>query len=259
MKGKFYVYVAYGVNNEVLYVGKGKGERYKHCLNGASNCREINQYYFQNGCDGSIKVEILNYFNSDEEALSFEKEKIFEMLPLFNKDHNPSRSTNRIFEKRSKLPILERLENGEKVDFSRLMRKYINAVESGDLKTINMIQKRSEIHKQYVSILGISKVKSIGYNKTKLSNAYNLAIKFSQSNQEIKSNLKKLKIGGKYTSAHIISLLQSVYNELGIDRKAVSNDIKNYFNVAKTQVVCPVDGKRKQGFRIVGDIYEEEL
>lgn len=147
----------------------------------------------------------------------------------------------------------------DKVDFSRLMRKYINALESGDIETINMIQKRSEIHKQYVSVLGVNKVKSIGYNKTKLSNAYNLAIKFSQSNQEIKSNLKKLKIGGKYTSAHIISLLQSVYNDLGIDRKAVSNDIKNYFNVTKTQVVCPVDGKRKQGFRIVGDIYEEEL
>lgn len=147
----------------------------------------------------------------------------------------------------------------EKVDFSRLMRKYISALERQDIDTIEMIEKRSEIHKQYVSVLGIDKVKAVGFHKTKLSNAYNLAIKFSQSNQEIKANLKVLKIGGKYTSAHIISLLQKVYNDLGIDRKAVSNDIKNYFTVAKTQVVCPTDGKRKQGFRIISDIYEEEL
>lgn len=65
---KYYVYAAYGVKQEVLYVGKGTGARYRHCLNGASNCRELNQYYFQNGCCGSITVEILSRFSTNDEA-----------------------------------------------------------------------------------------------------------------------------------------------------------------------------------------------
>lgn len=28
---KYYVYHAYGLNGELLYVGKGSGDRYKHC------------------------------------------------------------------------------------------------------------------------------------------------------------------------------------------------------------------------------------
>lgn len=146
----------------------------------------------------------------------------------------------------------------EKVDFSRMMKKYIQAIEDEDLGVVEMIESRSEVHKQYVEVLGIRKIKSIGFNKTKLTNAYNLAVKFSSSNQEIRSLLKGLRVGGRYTSAHIVKLLQNAYNEVGVDRKAVSNDIKNYFVVEKTQVVNPEDGKRKQGFKLIKDLYKED-
>ena len=39
------VYIAYGENNEVLYVGQGNIGRHKHCLSGTSHCRELNRYY----------------------------------------------------------------------------------------------------------------------------------------------------------------------------------------------------------------------
>ena len=47
--GKFYVYHAYSKFGELLYVGKGTGDRWKHCLSGASNNKDINRYYFMNG------------------------------------------------------------------------------------------------------------------------------------------------------------------------------------------------------------------
>ena len=53
---KYYVYAAYGLDGELLYVGKGSGERYKHCINGCSAVKDLNRYYFRNGEDGSIKV-----------------------------------------------------------------------------------------------------------------------------------------------------------------------------------------------------------
>lgn len=150
-----------------------------------------------------------------------------------------------------------RLLVDEKVDFSRLMKNYINAINSNDIGVVEMIEQRSEIHKQYVNVLGIDRILSIGLNKTKLTNAYNLAVKFSESNMKVK-NLLKIKVGGRYTSYDIINKLQSAYDEVGIERKAVSNDIKNYYNVAKVQVVSDQDGKRKQGFHIISDIYKDE-
>ena len=141
-----------------------------------------------------------------------------------------------------------------KVDFSRMMKKYITAIEEDDIGYIEMVEQRSEIHKQYVEILGIDKIKSIGLNKTKLTNAYNLAIKFSRSNIEIKSCLSSIRVGGKYTSSFIVKRLQEAYDKVGVERKATSNDIKNYFSVIKTQVVGE-DGNRKQGFKIISDLY----
>ena len=150
-----------------------------------------------------------------------------------------------------------RLLVDEKVDFSRLMKNYINAINSNDIGVVEMIEQRSEIHKQYVNVLGIDRILAIGLNKTKLTNAYNLAVKFSESNMKVK-NLLKIKVGGRYTSYDVINKLQSAYDEVGIERKAVSNDIKNYYNVAKVQVVSDQDGKRKQGFHIISDIYKDE-
>ena len=52
------VYIAYGGNNEVLYVGQGNIGRHKHCLSGTSHCRELNRYYFSNG-ENSIFVDVV--------------------------------------------------------------------------------------------------------------------------------------------------------------------------------------------------------
>lgn len=254
IQSKFYVYVAYGVNNEILYVGKGSGNRYKHCLSGASNCSAINKYYFQNGESGCISVDILKYFSSNKEALKYEVDKIAALTPLFNSDHNGKvRDRKTLVEQYTDK---ERLEKGYVVDFSRMMNEYIKSIEDGDLGTTEMIEQKSNLHKEYVDVLGIDRIKSLGSNKTKLTNAYNLAIKFSDNNLEIKSRLSNLRVGKKYTSTDIVNLLQSCYDDLNIDRKAVSNDIKSYFIVSKTQVVSTEDGKRKQGFKIVSDLYK---
>ena len=69
---KYYVYHAYSKFGELLYVGKGTGDRWKHCLSGASNNKNINRYYFMNGENGSIEVRIVRYFDNSEDALHSE-------------------------------------------------------------------------------------------------------------------------------------------------------------------------------------------
>lgn len=150
---------------------------------------------------------------------------------------------------------LSRLLVDERVDFSRMMKDYIKSIEDGDVGTTEMIEQKSQIHKEYLDLLGIDRVKSVGFHKTKLTNAYNLALKFSDNNLEIRGMLSRLRVGGKYTSYEIVSLLQGCYDKLSIERKAVSLDIKNYFVVSKVQVVSSEDGKRKQGYKIISDLY----
>ena len=252
-KKKYYVYCATGIDGEVLYIGKGSGNRYKHCSGGASNNANLNRYYFSNGEEGSIVASIVKYFDTNKKAVEYETALIAERLPLFNVRDHP---TNEINYKVKNLSDLEKLQKGYCTDFSRMMNDYIKSIEDEDLGTTEMIEQKSNLHKEYVEVLGIDRIKSLGSNKTKLTNAYNLAVKFSDNNLEIKSSLSGLRVGNKYTSTEIVNLLQNSYDALGIDRKAVSNDIKNYFIVSKTQVVSAEDGKRKQGFKIVSDLYK---
>lgn len=160
------------------------------------------------------------------------------------------------------------------LDFKELSKVSYVVIDGLDMKVADSakedelrkydIFKASKYSKHYVyvaygingDVLGIDRIKSLGSNKTKLTNAYNLTIKFSDNNLEIKSRLSSLRVGKRYTSTDIVNLLQSCYDDLNIDRKAVSNDIKNYFIVSKTQVVSEIDGKRKQGFKIISDLYK---
>lgn len=255
MNMEYYVYQARGLNGVLLYIGQGSGNRYKHCNSGVSNNLELNRYYFTYGSD-SITVNFLSFFKTKGEALKYEKSCIEKLKPLFNKDHNGKKKT--ISFKPTELTIEERFERGIKIDFCVVLRKYIQSIEDGDVGLTEMIEARSEMHKQFVEVLGVDKIKSIGLHKTKLTNAYNLAVKFNENNLTIRSLLKGLRVGGKYTSAVITNTLQEAYDQVGINRKAVSNDIKNYFTVEKTQVVNPEDGKRKQGFKLLSDLYSED-
>ena len=56
MSKKYYVYYAYGLHGELLYIGYGKGDRYKHCNNGMSSNKGLNRYYFNNGEGDCIHI-----------------------------------------------------------------------------------------------------------------------------------------------------------------------------------------------------------
>lgn len=66
----FYVYEWYNVNtNEIFYVGKGIGNRYKQI---SKRNKKFQQYYENNEC----AVRIVKYFELEEEALNYEHQLI---------------------------------------------------------------------------------------------------------------------------------------------------------------------------------------
>lgn len=150
----------------------------------------------------------------------------------------------------AKLLVLDR------VDYARVMRQYIKALETKNEKMIKFFEGRSEVHKQHVQILGVDRIKKIGFNKTKITQAFDLAMKFNDLNLEISRRLGSIRLGSRYTSKHLVALLQGIYDNLGIDKKAVSADINKFFVTQKVQVKDQVDGKRKQGFQIIANLFK---
>lgn len=253
IKDKYYVYKAIGINGEILYVGKGINDRYKHCLYGGSQSKDLNRYYFQNGEDGSITVEIVKYFNNGNDALEYEKEFIQTIKPLFNINENPDKIKKKPHNPRQGKCVATLLSEGFTVDYSRVMRQYIKAIESGDTKLVEAIEVKSEIHKHHLEVIGASKIKALYFHKTKVTRAFELALKSSLESVSIASSLN-FKLGGRYTTEDVVKQLSIAYNKCGLDVKAKGVDIKNYFSVKDVYVMCKEDGKRKRGYEIVSVI-----
>ena len=75
-----YVYVC-KVDGEAAYIGKGKGDRWRHCLSGKSHNRKLNEAVIL-GKD--VSVEIVKRGMSESEALSLEKSLICLMDTPYN-------------------------------------------------------------------------------------------------------------------------------------------------------------------------------
>lgn len=83
----YYVYKVY-VDSELSYIGKGKGNRFKHPNSGVSNIYELNKAHFE-GKEIVTKIYKLGLCN--HEAKLLEKELIYmykEKCTLFNKMNN---------------------------------------------------------------------------------------------------------------------------------------------------------------------------
>ena len=88
-KNVYYVYGCF-VNGVIRYIGKGKGDRWKHCTSGSSTCRELNKDLF----DGkNMEVKLLYEGLSEEYALQIEKLEIMKTPFLYNTVHNPKISS----------------------------------------------------------------------------------------------------------------------------------------------------------------------
>lgn len=80
--GRYYVYIVY-VEGVPVYVGKGKGDRYKHPVSGTSSCLELNRDFFMGKY---IEVRFLSKYKTEEQALKQEEFWIAHLKCLAQKD-----------------------------------------------------------------------------------------------------------------------------------------------------------------------------
>lgn len=77
---EYYVYVG-TLNNEIVYVGKGSGDRYLHLNSGTSSSYQANKSHFEGSY---VSVSIVERFETSEEALEFETQLIQMYAPKWN-------------------------------------------------------------------------------------------------------------------------------------------------------------------------------
>lgn len=83
-ENKFYVYRVIH-NDELVYVGRGKDDRYVHVLSGASHNKQLNELYYKCRYEStSLPQVILEYCETKHESIVLEHELIYNRKPKFN-------------------------------------------------------------------------------------------------------------------------------------------------------------------------------
>lgn len=85
IENKYYVYHVLH-EGEIVYVGKGKGNRYLHATSGASHSKGLNELWMKHTLLGESKpiVSIVEYFTREEDSLHREAEDICNYSPILN-------------------------------------------------------------------------------------------------------------------------------------------------------------------------------
>ena len=109
------------------------------------------------------------------------------------------------------------------------------------------------VYKNYLQILGKEKIKSLGYQKSKLEFEYE-RLKLNQAGKiTLEMELiRTFEVGKKYGYKFIKSELEKLYSNCNISSTAKATDLEKYFNVKIVKVNDPDNpGKRINGYEIL--------
>lgn len=99
-----------------------------------------------------------------------------------------------------------------------------------------VIERRLEPRVKQYLVLGKDRIKALGYNSTKLNKEIGNYIVAKNNDKFIKKLFENFEMGQKYSKKDIKEKLQTIYDELGINKKAKATDIEEWFEVKRTYI-----------------------
>ena len=219
------VYIAYGLNNEVLYVGQGNIGRNNHCCSGISHNKQLNRYYFLNGEGDCIKTEIYKYVMCETEARDIEKELIEKLSPLYNieKQIKPESAVYNSFSSASRMY------------YDIVMNK--DDIEDAESKLMELKYSNKDFE-EIVDVIGIEGIKNTYFNKTKATDKVN-KIKSIEAISKSKQSIVEytgISKGDFLTYPQIKSVLQEAFDKVGLNSKAKASILKARFQRKRTEI-----------------------
>lgn len=161
----YYIYTA-RLNGELVYIGKGKGERYRHITSGTSHCYEANKAHFSYPELVTVKIE--TYFDSEEDCLEAEELMIRTCKPAWNKMLNDDNS----------ISDEARLFRNERISASAKQRK-----EAGSDDRLAVV----------VGILNAKKIKAKGVKMSSIYESFSITDRtFRTYKKEFNTQLKEM-------------------------------------------------------------------
>ena len=103
----------------------------------------------------------------------------------------------------------------------------------------------------YYTVLGPERIKTFGYQKSKLSTECDKILINSKADiKEIDNTIiSTFCVGSRVSYLEAKSLLKNIYTSKNLKKTARATDLENYFEVKKVKI--PIDGKRVDGYEIL--------
>jgi len=234
----------------IVYIGSGTPERYKHCVSGVSHLYELNRLHFTE--PDSVKVYILKGYTSQEDSLAEEVELIREFKPKLNTkslEDTPERYARHkedieiykeefiplIKQTHKDMEPLNKLLLNRKTNFITVSKMYEDAIRDNDKAVIELITSNPnyQLLTEFVSIFGIEKLTAVSYRKQNMFDFIAKHKVYTESSDLLKKSLK-LNINMFYSAKDIKAKLTSIYEEMGINKKAKASDIETLYKTHKT-------------------------
>lgn len=208
--------------------------------------KDLEGNYIVNRNAGKRAIALWEAANQTYSIFKSEKEidKVEVRSPLIELMFNGGNTTE------FKLPSgVEKIKLGGKAaNFKSMALDYIKAISNKDSEQIDFIENYDEIfklaHLAFKSNLE-SNLKAISFQRSKIESRINTQIKCNSENIKL-ALFETFKAKDIVTKSKIREIIDSLYTQEGIDKKARATDIKDYFVVVET-----TDKNKDGAFRII--------
>jgi len=130
--------------------------------------------------------------------------------------------------------------------------KYMCSVELDPNQFERFICRIPTIYQNYYRVLGIERIKSLGYNKYYLDKEYDKLFGNQDVDQKVKDMIfETFIVGERYSKSDIKNTLKDLYDSAGYNKTAKANDLEEYFELRDCQITNKETGKRDKGFEII--------
>ena len=131
--------------------------------------------------------------------------------------------------------------------------KFMCSVELSTNQLERFVSRIPTMYQNYYRVLGLDRIKSLGYNKYYLDKEYdklygNQDVDMLDVKEEV---LNRFSVGQKYTKAEIKSNLGEIYNKMKLIKTPKASDLEEYYDLKSCQLTNKETGKRDHGFEII--------
>lgn len=212
-----------------------------------------------------ITNEIISTFYTKAKTIE-ESKKMFKMVLydiLFNFDKIEDYLIDTYGENFSIL-VLSKLDKSLKIDdvnkeldtiysMTYLQDKYKYLCSLSESVVLSLLPHLPESFNNYYTVLGLEKMKALGYNATDIKKEYEGIMGNQNIDIGIGANIyEEFIVGERYTKTYIKDRLGTLYKELGYSKSPKATDLEDYFIIKNCMIRNKETGKRDNCYEIIG-------